>query len=489
MNAAFLTAPADAMGLEALEAQLRRDLDWLIIPAPSWTPALTHPETGPVLDVAVIGAGMLGLTASFALRRAGLTNILAFDRAPDGVEGPWVTYARMRTLRSPKILTGPAMGIGALSYRAWHEAQFGITAWNAMDKIPRTLWMDYLRWYRKVLDVAVQNETEVTAIADDGGLARINFRNHPSRHARKLVLATGRDGLGAPHIPDFARDLPKNRYAHTAEAIDFQALKGRDVALVGAGASAMDNAAEALEAGARSVRLFVRRPALPAINKLTGVGCPGLTMGYHKLPDLWKWRFMHYNEACQNPPPRDSVLRITKHPNCFIHLSCPVVATRAVGDKVLVTTGKGDWTGDFLILGTGFSVDLASRPELKGVAENILLWRDMFEPPAELASEFLLNHPYLGEGFALRERAEGRTPLLRHLHCFNNAAMLSQGKNSGDIPAVSDGAIRLAETIATDLFGADVEHHWRRLQDFVTPELRGDEYVGAPFPSESLAAE
>jgi hypothetical protein len=82
-----VTKPLDAMGLDVLEAQLRRDLDWLILPAPAWTPAMTHPETGPVLDVAVIGAGMLGLTASFALRRAGLTNILAFDKAPEGREG------------------------------------------------------------------------------------------------------------------------------------------------------------------------------------------------------------------------------------------------------------------------------------------------------------------------------------------------------------------------------------------------------------------
>ena len=67
--------------------------------------------------------------------------------------------------------------------------------------------------------------------------------------------------------------------------------------------------------------------------------------------------------------------------------------------------------------------------------------------------------------------------------------MLSQGKNSGDIPAVSDGAMRLAEAIASDLFTADVALHWQRLQDFATPELRGDEYVGAAFPGESLAAE
>lgn len=479
----------DAIGLEALEARLRTDLECLNLPAPAWTATRDHPETGPVLDVAVIGAGMLGLTVSFALRRLGLVNSLAFDKSDEGTEGPWVTYARMRTLRSPKILTGPAMGMGALTYRAWHVAQFGAAAWSALDKIPRPMWMDYLRWYRRVLNIAVQNRTEVTAIEVDGDLFRLTLNGTEVRRARKVVMATGRDGLGAPFIPEFARALPASLVAHTADSIDFAALKGRDVAVVGAGASAMDNAAEALEAGARSVRMFVRRPALPAINKLTGIGSPGLTLGFQKLPDLWKWRFMHYNDSCQNPPPRDSVLRVTQHPNAAIHLSCPVLSAEALGDKIAVTTERGRWIGDFLILGTGFTIDLAIRPELAAFADNILLWRDVFTPPPELAWDQMSAHPYLDEGFGFRERAVGRTPMLRHLHCFNNAAMLSQGKNSGDIPAVSDGAMRLAEAIASDLFTADVALHWQRLQDFATPELRGDEYVGAAFPGESLAAE
>ena len=39
----------------------------------------------------------------------------------------------------------------ALTFRAWFESQFGLAAWQAMDKIPRLQWADYLRWYRQVL--------------------------------------------------------------------------------------------------------------------------------------------------------------------------------------------------------------------------------------------------------------------------------------------------------------------------------------------------
>src|SRR3546814_6112502 len=99
--------------------------------------------------------------AAAALRRRGLTRIRIVDRSPEGREGPWVTYARMRTLRSPKHLAGPALGIPSLTFRAWFEAQWGEAGWEALDRIPRTPWMDYLGWYRKVLALPVENGLEI----------------------------------------------------------------------------------------------------------------------------------------------------------------------------------------------------------------------------------------------------------------------------------------------------------------------------------------
>ena len=129
--------------LNKLEARLREDLAWLELPAKRWV--IEHTHNGlPVLEVAIIGGGMAGLAAAGALQNLGIQPTI-FDKSPEGFEGPWVTTARMETLRSPKQLTGPALGIPSLTFRAWYECQFGLEAWDALDKIPRTQWMDYLR--------------------------------------------------------------------------------------------------------------------------------------------------------------------------------------------------------------------------------------------------------------------------------------------------------------------------------------------------------
>lgn len=125
--------PQGSTGLAGLEAQLAQDLEYLELPAKPWVPARRR-NGEPVRDVVVIGAGMCGLAATAKLALTGITNIVAYDAAPAGLEGPWVTFARMQTLRSPKALVGPALGLPQLTFRAWFTAQWGAAAWQALDR-------------------------------------------------------------------------------------------------------------------------------------------------------------------------------------------------------------------------------------------------------------------------------------------------------------------------------------------------------------------
>jgi cation diffusion facilitator CzcD-associated flavoprotein CzcO len=504
-----LNRPPASAPLAALEARLREDLGWLELPAPSWVPP-RDVDAQRVLDVAIIGAGMAGLAASAELSLLGVDNQRLFDQAPEGQEGPWVTYARMQTLRSPKQLTGPALRLPALTFRAWYEAQFGREQWNALYKIPRTQWMDYLRWYRKVLDLPVRNNTRVELLRPrSDGLIELDLvhgpanspANSPANHtsnptgqaqhvqretvlARHVVLATGREGLGGPFIPEVARDLPLHLRAHSSDAIDFDALRGKRVGVVGASASAFDNAATALEAGAAQVDLFVRRDALPRINKLTGIGSPGLVHGFANLPDEWKWRFLHYSALTQAPPPRDSVLRVAKYPHAKLHLSSPLTRVSHEGQTVIVDTPRGRYALDYLIFATGFHSEIDTRDEFALIAPHVRRWRDRFEPTPELWSDDLASSPDLDRNFALQERIAGTCPALSHIHSFNHGASLTHGKVAGDIPAISDGAQRLARTIAAMLFDADRDAHYAALQAFDTAELAE---TNGPTPTSTFA--
>lgn len=476
-----------ATGLAALEQRLAQDLAWLEWPAASWVPS-RQIDGQAVLDVAIVGGGMAGLTAAAALRQQGIRAPM-FDRSPEGFEGPWATTARMETLRSPKQLTGPALGLPSLTFRAWYEAQFGLDAWNALDKIGRLDWMDYLRWYRRVLALDVRNAHEVLSIVPrDDGVVALTMRAPQGEFtvlARRVVIATGRDGLGGPIVPAVAQSLPRSFWAHSSDVLDYGLLAGRRVGVIGGGASAMDSAATALEAGASRVDLLIRRADIPRVNKGKGAGSPGLTHGYPHLSDDWKWRIRHYINQQQVPPPRGSTLRVSRHPNAFFHVGSPMTAVTHEGDVLHVDTPKGRFTLDFLIFSTGFHNDWHSRREFAALAPYARRWGDRYQPPAGDDDLELSQSPDLGPAFELQEKVPGSCAGLSRIHCFCYAATLSHGTVSGDIPAISAGATRLAQGMVSLLYQEDVEAHYAQLLDFAEPEIFGDEWAEAPPPDGS----
>ena len=277
-------APPVPTGLAALEARLADELAFLQLPAPRWTPALEH-DGQPVVDVAIIGAGMTGLACAAALLQRGVS-VVAYDEAPAGLEGPWATTARMETLRSPKQLAGPALGLPSLTFRAWFEAQFGRAAWDALDKIPRLQWMDYLRWYRRGAGAAgaerpSRHRHRCRAPTAWSSCSRSRPTAAPTRAFARRVVARHR-----PRRPRRAVAARVRRRACRARAgrtrpttTTTPRCAGLRVGVVGAGASAMDSAATALEAGAAHVHLLVRRADLPRINKGKGAGNPGFVRG------------------------------------------------------------------------------------------------------------------------------------------------------------------------------------------------------------------
>jgi cation diffusion facilitator CzcD-associated flavoprotein CzcO len=264
-----------------LAQRVAHDLTCLGLPPSNWPATAMGPDGQPMLDVLVIGAGMCGIAAAAALIFKGVRNVAVIDAGADGSEGPWVTYARMLTLRSPKHLPGPALGIPSLTFRAWYEATRGYAEWKALYKIPNDVWQAYLTWLKRVLALPVRNGVAALALQPADDHVAVPLSDGGLLRARRVVVATGRGGTGGPYVPDFvAPALVPDLAAHTASPIDFARLRGARVAVIGGGASAWDNAATALEAGAASVDQYVRRPVLPQVNKGRGPATTGYFEGW-----------------------------------------------------------------------------------------------------------------------------------------------------------------------------------------------------------------
>ncbi len=441
------------MSLESLEKKILRELAMINYPPSRWRIA----EPVDMHDVVIIGGGMAGMMAAFALLKQGISKIQIIDAAEEGKEGPWDIYARMKTLRSPKHWRGPAIDFPSLTPQAWYEAKYGSDAWEKLGKISTADWMEYLKWYRNVLKLPIQNSVSVTAIVPENGHFRLKLSNGEIS-TRKVVLATGMSGFGGYRVPSFIHEVPKERWAHTSEFIDFPAIKGQRIAIVGAGSSGFDNAAEALENGAESVDMYMRRARLPNVNKEKSLYYPGMFHGFYHLPDEEKWKIYTLSSENGVPPPKEALDRIHKFHNFRIHCQ-----------KNLQKFGDFD----FIILATGYDLDGAKQPELGGFMDKILLWKDRgFTQHSRMG-----NFPYLGPHFEFLEKTPGTAPYLKDLHCFNRAATLSHASLSGDIPGIPIGAARLAEGIAIDFLLRDREAYCKRYKDYSDPDFHHEDYT------------
>lgn len=467
--------PETETRLEALERRARHDLDCVNYPARDWVIPRTH-DGQPVVDVLIVGGGQSGTSLAFRLIRERVGNIRVLERNPAGQEGPWVTFARMKTLRTPKEVSGPEFGFASLSVRAWWEAKFGEQSWAELGRIPKGLWNEYIGWLRRMTGITVENGVEVTDIeplsADLFAVTATSDGKAERILARNVVLATGIEGCGNWIVPEmFSRTLPRSAYAHTSEAIDFDALKGKRIAVIGAGASAFDNAAEALEHGAASVDLYVRRKHIPTVNPNRWMEFAGFMRHFGDLDDARKWRFVKLLFDRNQPPPQDTYERCARFPSFAMHMASPVIAAAHDNGQTVLTMPDGDHAFDFLIIGTGFGVDLAGRPELKRFADRIATWSDRYQPPADEAHPLLGGYPYLSDSFQFIEKTPGTAPYLRHVFSYTYAAMPSLAGSAG-ISALKFGLDRLCRGITRELFLADADRFYDDLAAYDEDELK-----------------
>ncbi len=465
-------APATA----ELEAQTARVLRWTGRDPGVWVrqrPGVDH-------DVVIVGGGQSGVSIGYGLRRMGV-GVEIIDRAAPGQAGIWRTIARMRQLRTPKTMTpGPDGGNAALSVRAWYETLHGPAAFDALDRIPRLAWADYLAWFQDTTGTKVRYNTRLVEIEPRGDMLALHLESNGAARVettRKLVLANGYAGAGGPNLPGFVRALPAQLWTHTTGRIPVETLRGKVVGVVGAGSNAFDASAVALEAGAAEVHLFSRRSYIEYQGQPPNAtprppqapvdrGFPNERELGYDLPDSVRWGNFWLGDRRVASVPLDSLERAVDFKNFHIHLDTSLADVAAAGNgKITAKAGRRKLRFDYLIAATGYQIDLAAQPELARIHDRVALWGDRYKPKSGEENAAGAKHPYLGPGFELLPREPSGAEFLRNIHCFNLAAELSFGVPVGDVPSMAYHP-RLVAAIARDLYveSVDTAAHERYLQ-------------------------
>ena len=492
--------------LDKHEKLLINDFAKLNYPIKNWVPTTLGPDEKPLIDVLIVGGGMNGLAAAFALRAQGIQNIRQVDQQPIGYAGPWLNFARMEYLRSPKHLTGPTLNIPNLTYRAWWEATNSEHKWQDIGFIKRENWASYLSWFEKVTNSNVEYNTKVTNIEIGPTIKTTNFdpincycvdlsktdkpidsnykKSSNRIYTRYIVLANGREGLAQPRIPRELKTLSSKRVFHSSSKINFSSFKGKNVVVVGVAASALDNAACAAEAGA-TVTVVARSPKMPLLNKMRQTVFPGFAEGFYSLSDTEKLEWITHIQNQRIAPPKHTVERVAK---LKIKLMLDSKIESAIETKTNLELNissskvKKVVYADFIILGTGFVIDLNQVPELRKLSKDILLWGDVLKgsPNESITTNELLSFPYLGPNFQFKSIEPSKNKILCNIRCFNHAAQLSLGNLANDVPHSNEGAQRLAKSIAADLFKEDKKVHFERLKNYTELEISGSEWSEIP---------
>ena len=212
-----------------------------------------HARPDEPLDLVIIGAGIGGVMALYYARKAGLS-ALVLERQ-DVVGGLWATLP------------------------AWQDIQFGRCDWTLGDlpiagEDQASIRDNIQAWVDRFgLASSMRLGTEVTRASRAGGLWIVETAAGTFR-ARHLISATG--AHNRPFVPGPARESVLLRELHSSQLRDAADLTGRDVVVVGGGASAYDLLDLCFEHEARRV-VWVYRHArwmMPTLKPKSLAGSP-----------------------------------------------------------------------------------------------------------------------------------------------------------------------------------------------------------------------
>jgi thioredoxin reductase len=240
------------------------------------------------VDVVIIGAGPYGLSIAAHAEAGGVRCLVLGSRM-----GAWRNHmpAGMR-LKSEGFASSLSTPDGDRTLAAFCQ-QRGIDYAPAALPVAVETFVDYGDWFADQLRSPVLDE-QVVDIAGREGQFVVKTDAASTYRARRVVVAVGTTAFS--YMPPVLRELAERTddegCSHTSAHADLSVFRGRRVAVVGAGQSALETAALLHEHGAepllvvRGPKVHWSRPAVPEPRPLASrIRRPtnGLTPGWRHL--------------------------------------------------------------------------------------------------------------------------------------------------------------------------------------------------------------
>jgi cation diffusion facilitator CzcD-associated flavoprotein CzcO len=326
----------------------------------------------------VIGAGPYGLSVAAHLRGRGVP-VRVFGDVMSSWRLHMPTGMCLKSTPDASSLSAPAPGYTLADFCA----AMGLRPLTGSQIVPAELFIRYGTWFQQQVVPEVENRW-VTGLTRAGNGFQLTLADGEEFSTDAVVMANGLNGFA--HVPsELAAAVggpdglsPRGLVSHSSQHDNLSMFAGKEVAVVGAGQSALEDAALLHESGA-SVRVLVRGQArwgLPPKPARTGA-LSVLPEPNSPLGPTWRiYPFSHAPFMFRYLPEQTRInlvrsvlgplgawwLRERVDGKLPVQEGHRVTAVRAADGKAVLTVaaaaGSSELAVDHVIAATGYRVDL-----------------------------------------------------------------------------------------------------------------------------------